>query len=1752
MSMMMMQVQGFVALHQQDSNFADVLGAFLPFAVLLLAISASLVPASRLPSWLKLVLFDFVTDEDLEEAGVARYYESLRAQADAAEVEEHDADEELSSETQALLSPTATSAPVKDRSDIVTILRPSFARTAALFGLATAQLCWVAGGAAYAGALTASSRNSSGITPSAVLRIIVWSFVLLRLLLKPPASPPYDVVAITFSSLVGATLCAAQQLLVEDQGETKTLSIFGDAISVALLLALLLQLSALPLSTLRLKGTRGRAVALEDSATLASWVTFSWLTPLIQQGSRRDLDDVDVPDVSASMQSSLLLSKILKMQGSLLKRCWRANAHDVVIDACLTFVSAALSIAGPYFLKRILEAIQAADVASGGTGRVPKSAYALPLAAFFAAVCKSQSDVQHLFAGRRAGVRVRGELISQIYHKALKTRAMSAGRTEVEASLPGVVDKMSMRDRRKSKGSSKNVPPDQQQPAGKDLGAIVSLMAVDSQKISQLVSGAYFLYSSPVEILVASIFLYRLLGWSAAVGFSVLLVSTPLQSYLTRRAMHITRELGQARDRRTALIAELYAALRPVRYFAQEEQWTQRVRDAREVELQLLKKRQVLSAGIAVLWAAVPAAITTISFLTYIRTGNRLGIEVAFPAIQTISAMRAALSILPVYITNLLNAGVSMERIETYLAADEVPEWVSTLEASHSPVVTSGKLGFKQATLSWEKADITEPVREAEPRQLHKQALLARAVQRIRGQRDKAGETAPLLPGDGALQPPTGIDGYDSGAATPISPFALEALDVMFPQGKLSLVCGPTASGKSSMLAALLGEMEIREGDVFLPKEAGRVLQGGLISSVAFAAQRPWLQHATVRENILFGAPFEADRYEMVLECCALKPDLVLLPAGDESEVGEGGLVLSGGQRARVALARAMYSRSATVLLDDILSALDAQTSKQVVTTCLNGPLLEGRTCIIVSHHVELVLSIPCALVVKMSHGRIEAQGTPEELREQGHLAAIKAEEAAESIEQDLQAPITGAQQLEPEGLPAAAPSVPALNVGGSLGNAAALAVEVRSRRERGKLVEKERRAKGAMKVQVYVTYLAAYGSITVALALLALVSRQTFDTGEKFYLSFWGSSYSTKATSAAFAVAAAPQQAISFLFSSVGEGITGFHALTYLASDLQLGQVGASALPPANENVWPYLGGFIAIQVAGSACLCLLILINQSGGRNAARALFIQALETLMRATSRHIDMTPKGRVLNTLSKDVGQVDESVHDTMQAMAGYIIGLVTSLGVITLTLPFMLIPSALLAYANYKVAIGYVRTARSLRRIESTSRSPLISSFSELLSGLDTVRAFCAERRLLGKFLQRLDHTQSAFHYFWMCNRHSLLRLDVLGALGIMGASMTALAGGIPAGLAGVALSMASSTTMAIYWLSRYITSLEQDANSLERLQDLITLTPMEASAVIESNRPPASWPSKGAIEVRNLSLQYAPELDPVLHKVTFTVQPGEKIGVVGRTGSGKSTLALALFRHLEYMPGSQILIDGIDVSAIGLRDLRSRLTIIPQDPTLFTGTVRSNLDPFNEHSDEACIEALHRVHLRTTPPVSQPASRMTSRYNTLRRRPSALDGSFASAEDDSGTPGVDGEDEDERSFVTLDSPIADGGTNLSQGQRQLIAMARALLRAGKVIIMDEASSSVDFTTDEAIQSAVQDGFKHSTVLTIAHRLSTVVGYDRILVMDAGRVAEYDTPAALLSKTEGLFKSLCEKSGDYRQLRQVAEEAAEARRSRQD
>ncbi|CEH17074.1 Multidrug resistance-associated protein/mitoxantrone resistance protein, ABC superfamily [Ceraceosorus bombacis] len=1283
------------------------------------------------------------------------------------------------------------------------------------------------------------------------------------------------------------------------------------------------------------------------------------------------------------------------MQGSLLKRCWRANAHDVVIDACLTFVSAALSIAGPYFLKRILEAIQAADVASGGTGRVPKSAYALPLAAFFAAVCKSQSDVQHLFAGRRAGVRVRGELISQIYHKALKTRAMSAGRTEVEASSPVAVDKMSKRDRRKSKGSSNNVPPEQQQPAGKDLGAIVSLMAVDSQKISQLVSGAYFLYSSPVEILVAGIFLYRLLGWSAAVGFSVLLVSTPLQSYLTRRAMHITRELGQARDRRTALIAELYAALRPVRYFAQEEQWTQRVRDAREVELQLLKKRQVLSAGIAVLWAAVPAAITTISFLTYIRTGNRLGIEVAFPAIQTISAMRAALSILPVYITNLLNAGVSMERIETYLATDEVPD-------------------------------------------------------------------------------------------------------------------------------------------------------------VAFAAQRPWLQHATVRENILFGAPFEAERYETVLECCALKPDLVLLPAGDESEVGEGGLVLSGGQRARVALARAMYSRSATVLLDDILSALDAQTSKQVVTTCLNGPLLKGRTCIIVSHHVELVLSIPCALVVKMSHGRIEAQGTPEELREQGHLAAIKAEEAAESIEQDLQAPIAGAQQVEAEGLPAAAPSVPALNGGGSLGNAAALAVEVRSKRERGKLVEKERRAKGAMKVQVYVTYLAAYGSITVALALLALVSRQTFDTGEKFYLSFWGSSYSTKATSAAFAVAAAPQQAISFLFSSVGEGITGLHALTFSAAELHLGQVGASALPPANENVWPYLGGFIAIQVAGSACLCLLILINQSGGRNAARALFIQALETLMRATSRHIDMTPKGRVLNTLSKDVGQVDESVHDTMQAMAGYIIGLVTSLGVITLTLPFMLIPSALLAYANYKVAIGYVRTARSLRRIESTSRSPLISSFSELLSGLDTVRAFCAERRLLGKFLQRLDHTQSAFHYFWMCNRHSLLRLDVLGALGIMGASITALAGGIPAGLAGVALSMASSTTMAIYWLSRYITSLEQDANSLERLQDLITLTPMEASAVIESNRPPASWPSQGAIEVRNLSLQYAPELDPVLHKVTFTVQPGEKIGVVGRTGSGKSTLALALFRHLEYMPGSQILIDGIDVSAIGLRDLRSRLTIIPQDPTLFTGTVRSNLDPFNEHSDEACIEALHRVHLRTTPPVSQPASRMTSRYNTLGRRPSALDGSFASAEDDSGTPGVDEEDEDERSFVTLDSPIADGGTNLSQGQRQLIAMARALLRAGKVIIMDEASSSVDFTTDEAIQSAIQDGFKHSTVLTIAHRLSTVVGYDRILVMDAGRVAEYDTPAALLSKTDGLFKSLCEKSGDYRQLRQVAEEAAEARRSRED
>jgi len=548
------------------------------------------------------------------------------------------------------------------------------------------------------------------------------------------------------------------------------------------------------------------------------------------------------------------------------------------------------------------------------------------------------------------------------------------------------------------------------------------------------------------------------------------------------------------------------------------------------------------------------------------------------------------------------------------------------------------------------------------------------------------------------------------------------------------------------------------------------------------------------------------------------------------------------------------------------------------------------------------------------------------------------------------------------------------------------------------------------------------------------------------------------------------------------------------------------------------------------------------TGALRASRLLFKQLLVSVVRATFRFHDTTPLGRMLNRFGLDMEKIDSDLAGSLQTVNSSLAGFFASVVTITVVFPGFLFPALVLGYIYYRLALGYLNTGRDLRRMESNSRSPIYSDFGELLEGIVTVRAFSAETRFLDNLHKRINTATKMWYIFWMTNRWLLFNFDCLGGLAVFITALFSITFlDNDAGLAGLAMTSALNFTNAVYFACRNWTTLEVDLNSVERVVEYLKL-PQEPPAVIESNRPPAYWPSSARnnslLSVENLVVKYSPELPAVLQNISFTLKAGERVGLIGRTGSGKSTLAMSILRFVDPVNG-RIVIDGIDIRTIGIDDLRSRMTFIPQDATLFSGTLRDNLDPFGDHDDAACMDALYRVHMISDSPTeSRGQSRgQSTAASPSNSRPPSIDGSTTDASLFT--------DVDTKVSVSLDTQVSAGGTNFSQGQRQLIAMARALLRRSSVVVMDEATSSVDFTTDAKIQKAIREEFTDSLLITVAHRLKTIIDYDRLLVLDHGKVVEFDTPYTLIEKEDGVFRSMCLKSGSFGELEAAARAKAE-------
>lgn len=844
----------------------------------------------------------------------------------------------------------------------------------------------------------------------------------------------------------------------------------------------------------------------------------------------------------------------------------------------------------------------------------------------------------------------------------------------------------------------------------------------------------------------------------------------------------------------------------------------------------------------------------------------------------------------------------------------------------------------------------------------------------------------------------------------------LSNIDLDIPVGTLVAIVGSTGEGKTSLISAMLGELPPME-------DASVVIRG----AVAYVPQVSWIFNATVRDNILFGSRFEAERYERALDVTSLRHDLDLLPGGDLTEIGERGVNISGGQKQRVSMARAVYSNSDVYVFDDPLSALDAHVARQVFEKCIKGEL-RGKTRVLVTNQLHFLSQVDRIILVH--EGTVKEEGTFEDLSNNGMLFQKLMENAGkmeEYVEEKEEVETTDHMTSKPV----------ANGAVNDLPKSASNAIKPKE--GKSVLIKQEERETGVVSLNVLRRYKNALGGLWVVMILFSCyVLTEVLRVLSSTWLSHWTNRSGPKVHGA------------------------GYYNLVYAL--LSFGQV----LVTLTNSYWLIISSLYA-----------------------ARRLHEAMLNSILRAPMVFFHTNPLGRIINRFAKDLGDIDRNVALFVNMFMGQISQLLSTfvlIGIVSTMSLWAIMPLLVLFYTAY---LYYQSTAREVKRLDSITRSPVYAQFGEALNGLSTIRAYKAYDRMADINGKSMDNNIRFTLVNMSGNRWLAIRLETMGGLMIwLTASFAVLQNGRAenqeafASTMGLLLSYTLNITGLLTGVLRLASLAENSLNSVERVGTYIDL-PSEAPPVIESNRPPPAWPSSGSIKFEDVVLRYRPELPPVLYGLSFTVSPSDKVGIVGRTGAGKSSMINALFRIVELEKG-RILIDGCDIAKFGLADLRKVLGIIPQSPVLFSGTVRFNLDPFTEHNDADLWEALERAHLK----------------DVIRRN-----------------------------SLGLDAEVSEAGENFSVGQRQLLSLARALLRRSKILVLDEATAAVDVRTDALIQRTIREEFKSCTMLIIAHRLNTIIDCDRILLLDSGRLLEYDTPEELLSNERSAFSKMVQSTG---------------------
>ncbi|XP_018340399.1 PREDICTED: multidrug resistance-associated protein 1 isoform X3 [Trachymyrmex septentrionalis] len=1327
----------------------------------------------------------------------------------------------------------------------------------------------------------------------------------------------------------------------------------------------------------------------EQGSSFPSRIIFAWFDSLAWKGFRKPLETSDLWSMNPEDMATEIVPKFdkywnknlrktdevenvkasyrqtsgqvdfnnirKKKVASILPPICKAFGATFMFGAFLKLIQDIMTFISPQILKLLISFIEGDEPMWKG--------YFYSVLLLLTAMLQTLVLSQYFHRMFLVGLRIRTALIAAIYRKAL--RMSNAARKE------------------------------------STLGEIVNLMSVDAQRFMDLTAYINMIWSAPLQIVLALYFLWNILGPAVLAGLAVMIILIPVNALIANKVKTLQIRQMKSKDERVKLMNEVLNGIKVLKLYAWEPSFEQQILKIRVKEIQVLKEAAYLNAGTSFIWSCAPFLVSLVSFTTYVLIDekNVLNSTIAFVSLSLFNILRFPLSMLPMMITNIVQAYVSVKRINKFMNMEEL----DPNNVQHDPSEPHA-LVIENGTFCWDSEEIERPI--------------------------------------------------------------LRNINLHVEQGQLIAIVGTVGSGKSSLLSALLGEMD---------KISGKVNTKG---SIAYVSQQAWIQNATLQDNVLFGKALNKSVYNSVIEACALTPDFKMLPAGDQTEIGEKGINLSGGQKQRVALARAVYNDSENYFLDDPLSAVDSHVGKHIFEKVL-GPngLLKNKTRVLVTHSITYLPEVDNIIVLK--DGEITESGTYKQLLEKKgafaeflvqHLQEVHVDDGSEAdlreIKQQLESTM-GADELQQkltrvrsrisESLSESGSVTDRKSLNGSLtrqystesqqsanyvhSNSVSVSKEKDVPKPNNigeKLTEVEKTETGSVKWKVYSHYLKSIGWFLSISTIVMNAVFQSFSIGSSVWLSIWSN-----------------------------DQTVGNNTFDTAKRDMYLGVYGALGFGQAT---------FVVLSQTALVIGCL----------RSSKLLHSELLFTMLRSPLGFFDTTPSGRILNRFGKDIDTIDNILPPSIRAWLFCLASVIATLFVISYSTPIFVVVILPIGAIYYFIQRFYVATSRQLKRLESVSRSPIYSHFSESVTGAQIIRAYGVQEQFIHESENRVDFNQVCYFPSIIANRWLAVRLEMVGNLIIFFAALFAVLGRdtMSSGLVGLSVSYALQITQTLNWLVRMTSDVETNIVAVERIKEY-SETAQEAPWKNTEFTPSKEWPKHGRVDFKDFKVRYREGLDLVLNGLTFSVLGGEKIGIVGRTGAGKSSMTLALFRIIEAAQG-KILIDDIDISKLGLHDLRSKLTIIPQDPVLFSGTLRMNLDPFDCYNDEEVWKALEHAHLKLF----------------VENLPNGLL-----------------------------HEVTEGGENLSVGQRQLICLARALLRKTKVLILDEATAAVDLETDDLIQTTIRQEFKNCTVLTIAHRLNTILDSDRVIVLNKGLIVEYDSPEVLLSNPSSSFYSMAKDAG---------------------